>query len=374
MKNYTIHCLTIVLLLFPLFFNAATIPFELIDGKIVIEVKIKNDQHHFIFDSGAFTLISPELKDEINAKKTNIIFEGTDANNAKSKMDVFSTNKLQISDMDLKEVNFSFADVNWMSSRACKKISGIFGANMMKGKIWQIDFKNRKMTVSDQVNELNLANSLQIPFSEENFTGVPKINVKIRNQNLEYIFDTGSGMGFTLDQDSYNKIKDDQFLTFEGLLAQSISSVSIGERYVDLMEVQINNSNIGVQMVDSSSDARNLLGTRFMENYEVQLDFIHKKIILYSNGNHPRYSTFGVSFAPMKEDFIIVNKIQLPQLSALNVKDKILKINSIDVSKVNSETFCEVKKVLDSNSSITIETAAKKTFTLEKENVLKYLR
>ncbi|KUJ49752.1 aspartyl protease family protein [Chryseobacterium sp. JAH] len=374
MKNYTVQCLTIVLLLFPLFFNAATIPFELIDGKIVIEVKIKDKQHHFIFDSGAFTLISPELKDEIKAKKTKIIFEGTDANNAKSKMDVFSTNKLQISDMDLKEVNFSFADINWMSARACKKISGIFGANMMKGKIWQIDFKNSKLTVSDQVNELNVANSVHIPFSEENFTGVPKINIKIRNQNLEFIFDTGSGMGFTLDQNSYNQIKDDLFLTFEGLLAQSISSVSIGERYVDLMEVQINNSNMGVQMVDSSSDSRNLLGTRFMENYEVQLDFIHKKIILNSNGDQPRYFTFGVSFAPMKEDFIIVNKIQLPQLSALNVKDKILKINNIDVSKVNSETVCEVKKVLDSNSSITIETSAKKTFTLEKKNVLEYIR
>nr|WP_314499541.1 aspartyl protease family protein [uncultured Chryseobacterium sp.] len=374
MKNPTIHCLTIFFLLFPLFFNAATIPFELIDGKIVIAVKIKNDQHHFIFDSGAFTIISADLQDKINAKKTNIIFEGTDANNAKSRMDVFSTNKLQISDMDLNDVKFSFADVNWMSSRACRKISGIFGANMMKGKIWKIDFKNRKMTVSDQIGELSSANSVQIPFSEEDFTGVPKINVKIRNQNLEYIFDTGSGMGFTLDQNSYNKIKDDQFLTFEGLLAQSISSVSTGERYVDLMEVQINNTEIGAQIVDSSPDARNLLGTRFMENYEVQLDFIHKKIILQSNGKKPEYSTFGVTLAPMKDDLVIINKLKIPQLSSLNLKDKIVKINHLDISKVNSETFCEVKKILDSSSSITIETAGKKSFTLEKKNVLEYLR
>ncbi len=374
MNTYTIHSLRIVFLLFPLFYNAAIIPFELIDGKIVIAVKIKNDQHQFIFDTGAFTIISPELQDKLDAKKTNIIFEGIDANNSKSNMNVFSTNRLQIGGLDLKKVNFSFADVSWMSSRACQKISGVFGANMMKGKIWKLDFINKTMTISDESNKIKLSNLLQIPFSEEDFTGVPKINVKIRNQDLQYIFDTGSAMGFTLDQDSYNRVKDDQFLTFEGMLAQSISSVSTGKKYVDLMEVQINNSNLGMQMVDSSFDSRNLLGTRFMKNYEVQLDFIHKNIMLYPNGGLPEYSSFGISLAPVKDALIIVNKLQIPQLAALSLNEKIVKVNQIDVSKVSSETFCVVKTVLDSNSSVTIETASKATFTLEKKNVLDYIK
>lgn len=334
---------------------------------------LKNERHNFILDSGAFTIISSELKDKINAKKSNVIFEGIDANNAKSRMEVFTINNVQVSGLHLKNVNFSFADINWMSSRACKKISGILGANAMKDKIWHIDFKNKIITVFDEANESSSSNSVTIPFVEENFTSVPKIKAKIRDQNIEYVFDTGSGMSFSLNQEFYNKIKDNNFLTFEGLLAQSINSISKGERQVDLMEVQLGNVNLGNQIIDSSSETSNLLGTKFMENYLVVLDFINKKIILNPVGNKPEYNSFGVSFAVNKDHLIIVNKLQISQLSELKLGDKILKINTVDVSKANDEILCEVKKMLDEVKVITIENESHQKFTLEKRNILQLL-
>ncbi len=362
----------IFLLLCPLF-KATVIPFDLIEGKIILNVTIKNDQHNFIFDSGAFTFISSELKDKINAQKSNIIFEAIDANNAKSKMDVFTINSLKVADLNIKNVNFSFADIGWTSSRACKKISGILGANMMKGKIWQIDFKNKILTVSEKIENASSAGLVTIPFTEENFTGVPKIEVKIRGQVLDYVFDTGSGMSFSLNQQSYNKIKDNDFLTFEGLLAQSLNSISKGERHVDVMEVQLGNANIGSQIIDSSLEATNLLGTKFMENYLVILDCIHKKIILQPNGNKPEYNSFGVSFAVSKDALIIVNKLQIPQLSELTLAERIVKINDIDVSTANNETFCGIKKMMDEVNTLTIENESHKKFTLEKKNILQLL-
>jgi len=371
MRNHKKH-LFLLLLLFPFFFNATTLPFELIDGKIIVNVNIKNNPHNFIFDSGAFTIISSELKNQLNEKKSTTIFEGIDANNAKSKMEVFSTDNLQIADLNIKNVNFSFADISWMSGRACKKISGIFGANMMKGKVWRIDFKSKMITVFDKPQELT--NTIAaIPFSEENFTSVPRINAKIRNQNIEFIFDTGSGMGFTVNQKSYDKIKDKDFLTFEGLLSQSLNSIVKGQRQVDLMDIELNNTKLGNQIIDSSSDSPNLIGTRFIENYLVDLDFISKKIILANTGKSPEYQSFGVAFAPIDNSLVIVNKLQVPQLSGLQLTDKIIKINNIDVSKMSGEAFCEIKELLDKSQSITIENTSHKTFTLEKQNVLKYL-
>lgn len=365
--------LIILLLLCPFFFKATVIPFELIEGKIVLKVTIKNDQHHFIFDTGAFTIISDELKDKINAKKSDIIFEAIDANNAKSKMDVFTINTLKIADLNIKNVNFSFADISWISSRACKKISGILGANMMKDRVWQIDFKNKTLTVSDKIENASSSGLVEIPFTEGNFTSVPKIEVNIRGHILDYIFDTGSGMSFSLNQQSYNKIKDNNFLVFEGLLAQSLNSISKGERQVDLMEVQLGNVNVGNQIIDSSLEATNLLGTKFMEDYLVVLDCINKKIILYPNGNQPEYNSFGVSFAVSKDALIIVNKLQIPQLSELTVAEKIIKINNIDVSVVNNEMFCGIKKMMDEAKTITIENESHKKFTLEKKNILELL-
>ncbi|GAA4154202.1 hypothetical protein GCM10022217_10940 [Chryseobacterium ginsenosidimutans] len=371
MRNHK-KLLFLFLLLFPFFFNAATIPFELIDGKIVVSLNIKNNPYNFIFDSGAFTIISSELKDQLKEKKSTTIFEGVDANNAKSKMEVFSTDNLQVADLNIKNVNFSFADIGWMSGRACKKISGIFGANMMKGKIWRIDFKSKTITVFDKPQEL--ANPIAtIPFSEENFTNVPRINAKIRNQNIEFIFDTGSGMGFTVNQTVYDKIKDKDFLTFEGLLSQSLNSIVKGQRQVDLMDIELNDTKLGNQIIDSSSDSPNLIGTRFIENYLVDLDFINKKIILASTGKTPEYQSFGIAFAPIDNSLVIVNKLEIPPLSGLQLADTIIKINNIDVSKMSSEAFCEIKTLLDNSKTITIENKSHKIFTLEKKNVLQYL-
>ncbi|HEX7870136.1 MAG TPA: aspartyl protease family protein, partial [Chryseobacterium sp.] len=216
------------LLLFPLFFNATTIPFEYIDGKIVINVDIKNKKHNFIFDTGALTIISSELKGSLDEKKSNVVFEATDANNSKSTMDIFSTNELKVADLKFKNIDFSFADISWMESRACKKISGIFGANMMANKFWRLDFKAKTIVISDQ-SIRNSTEGISIPFTVANFTHVPEASFKIRNQNFSFLFDTGAGNGFTLDSNSYKLVKDSDFLTFEGLLSQSLSSVSKGE-------------------------------------------------------------------------------------------------------------------------------------------------
>lgn len=373
MNTYQKYRFIALLFLFPFFLKAVTIPFELTDGKIIINMNVKNDNYNFIFDSGAFTILSPELKDKINAKKSSIIFEGVDGNKAKSRMEVFTTDNLQIADIKFRDINFSFADVSWMSSRACKKISGIFGANMMAGRRWEINFKNKTIIVSEDSPKIS-SGSAVISFSPENFTSVPKVKVKIRNKILDYIFDTGSGMGFTVDYTSYNLIHDDNFLTFEGLLAQSVNSVSKGERQVDLMETEINGNNLGSQMIDSNPEARNLIGTRFMENYLVDLDFINNKIVLHKTETSPKYDSFGISLAPIGGSLLIVNKLQIPELSELKLKDRIVKVNNIDTSKINSEQFCDIKKIFDNDQKMIVETESGRKITLEKKNVLQFLK
>ncbi|MFC5872254.1 aspartyl protease family protein [Chryseobacterium arachidis] len=353
-------------------YQATTIPFELIDGKIFIPVDIKKEKHYFLFDTGAFTIISSELKGKINEKKSSVIFEASDAHDVKSKMDVFTTNDLQVSDLKFKNVNFSFTDVSWMTGRACKKISGILGANMMKGKVWRIDFKTRTISVFDK-SLTNSSTSITIPFAEDNFTSVPRVKGKIRNQDVEFIFDSGSGMGITLSQNLYNSIKDSNFLTFEGLLSQGLNSINKGERYVDLMDIEFNKAALHNQIIDSSTDPLNLIGIRFIENYLIDLDFINNNIILNPTDKTLEYASFGISLAPLDNNIIVVNKLRIPSLSELSLGDKILKINGLDVSKIAAEKYCEIRKILDNSETIIIENDSNKKFTLEKENVLKYL-
>lgn len=359
-------------LILPLFLSAATIPFDYIDGKIIIKVDVKNKKHNFVFDSGAFTILSEELRGQLNEKKTNMIFEGIDAHNSSSKNEMFSTDKLSIENLKLKDIHFSFMDIGWMTSRACTKISGVFGANSMNGKIWRIDFKTKTITISDKFIESSYKTTL-IPFTEENFTHVPQVKLNIRKQSFNIVFDTGSGSGFTLDAKSYDLVKDNNFLIFEGLLSQSLNSVSKGEKQFDVMNIEVDNTDLGNQIVDTSSNSRNLVGTRFMENFLVDIDFIDKNIILHHLNKTPEYNNFGIALAPVENYLVIVNKLKISQLSELNIGDRMIKVNNINTSNISPESFCEVKRLMDNSQIITLENESGKEFKLEKKNILQYL-
>lgn len=91
------------------------------------------------------------------------------------------------------------------------------------------------------------------------------------------------------------------------------------------------------------------------------------------NGNKPAYNSFGVSFAVNKNRLIIVNSLIADSLSGLNLGERIIKINSMDVSIVNDEIFCEIKKMLNNSTIITLENESYKRFTIEKKNLLQLL-
>lgn len=284
---------------------------------------------------------------------------------------MFSTDVLKIADEKFKKINFSFMDVSWMNSRACMKISGVFGANMMDGKVWRINFKNKTIHISDTTPKSS-DKAVSIPFTEENFTHVPEVKMNVRNQDFSFVFDTGSGSGFTLGSKSYDAIKDNNYLTFEGLLSQSLNSVSKGEKQLDVMEIKFNTIDLGSQIVDSSTDSRNLLGTKFMENFVIELDFISKNITLHNLDKTPEYNSFGVAFAPVEGHLIVMNKLKIPKLSELNVGDKIIKVNNINTNNINGDTFCQVKKTIDDSQMMTFQTDSDKEFKLEKKNILEY--
>src|SRR5690554_2606579 len=92
----------------------SSIPFQYYDGKMIIEVSINNNPHNFIFDTGSLTLISNNLKGNLGEKDINMDFEGIDANGVVSKMKLYSTNKINIGDILLKDLSFSFYETQWI--------------------------------------------------------------------------------------------------------------------------------------------------------------------------------------------------------------------------------------------------------------------
>lgn len=354
----------------------SSIPFQYYDGKMIIEVSINNNLHNFIFDTGSLTLISNNLKGNLGEKDINMDFEGIDANGVVSKMKLYSTNKINIGDILLKDLSFSFYETQWISKRACMTIDGVIGANALDGKIWKIDFKEKKIVFLEREKKIKKeirTQLIEIPFKKDGFTKVPSLNGSIRGIDTEFTFDTGSGMGITIENNIYQKIKDEKYLVSEGLLSQGINSVSKGIRVIDLMKFTINNNDLGEQIVDSSTDATNLIGTRFMENFITTIDFINNKILLEPIKNDIRYESFGFMVAPSNGKIKIINVWETEETSLINLGDEITQINDLVTTELTTDIFCSILEIFRNKNQITIVKTNGEKLVMKKIDLVKKL-
>lgn len=328
---------------------ASVIPFDYIDGKIVIPVEIDNQKYNFIFDSGALTLISSKINN-LSASKSSILFEAKDANQNKDIKDVYVLKSLKVGNVNIKNVNFSTINTDWLSQRACMKIDGILGANALDGNIWKIDFLKKIIFINDNI----YSEGIIIPFKKDSFTKVPKISGKIRGKNIDFLFDTGSNSSISVSKSIYNSIKDDNVIQSEGFISQSVNSNSVGIREIDKMSFHSNDIDFGDQIIDSDNYTLNIIGTMFMENFIVILDFVNNKLQLKKQSDNLSLNSFGFALAPVNNKLQIVNKYNIKSTCLLQLSDIITKVDDLDTKTIDDEKMCKILQKLRSNNFIDI--------------------
>ena len=112
------------------------IPYESVNGKIIIKVNIKGKPYRFILDTGSLTLISKRLYDELNLK---IIYKVcvNDQSALKDSMNVVSVDEIVIGDFTFNNVE-AFALKESNSLVECFNVDGFIGSNILSPFIVQI--------------------------------------------------------------------------------------------------------------------------------------------------------------------------------------------------------------------------------------------
>lgn len=365
MKNFRILFFFILVFGFTKL-HSETIPFIYQEGKIIIKVEVDNKAYNFVFDTGAITVISNEHKFKAFATEFNL--DATDANGENKLYNVYSTDKLKIGKERFKDLKFISADISWISERACMKIDGILGANAMDGKIWTIDFENKTINFDDRILlNTKLPNPILIPFKKHHFTKTPSISVKINEKDYDFEFDTGSNMAFSVDNSIFNTVKKGFFLESEGYLAQGLHSNSTGKGYFSFTNVEIGDGKFEHELLLGVGEKSiNLLGTLFMENYLVVINFKEDNVLLYkNNADKTTYENFGIALADIEGKVKIVRKWNFSETSTLNLNETIAKFDEMEI-KNSKDVICEINKRMKNNNKISIETESGTKLTLNK--------
>lgn len=169
------------------------IPFEVIRNSMIFDMEIEGETYHFFFDTGAGTIVSPELKDKYGLDSIGnyqmVDFYGNTASIPTSSLPELTMGQLSRENLEVAILrplqNFQFCDI---------KIDGILGLEYFNGQVIKLDLRKGELTVASDISFLEENVGSPIPMNYKNGFKRPYVNIQYTDStNTENVlFDTGA--------------------------------------------------------------------------------------------------------------------------------------------------------------------------------------
>ena len=267
-----------------------TFPFEIKKGWIIVPVEIKNKNYNFILDTGTPTLVSKELAESLKMKVIDSV-NAADVYN-KSQINKYTrVENIGIGKVDFIGTVALINDFNATPIWSSLNVDGFIGSNVMQHAIWDIDFIQKQITITDNESKLNLPNEIIENKLFIGVAGIPSIACKM---NGEKIWNFPVDLGYNGDivipfsefekQTENGKISNFKKSDTQGVIGVYGKQNTTRESYTGIInEIEFGNSTLKNKKVYSEEYLGKRFGLDFFRNYRVILNWNSKKIKLIEN-------------------------------------------------------------------------------------------
>ncbi|NAS30384.1 hypothetical protein GTQ40_05330 [Flavobacteriaceae bacterium R38] len=327
------------------------ITFDYYQKFIFVSLTINEKDYQFIYDTGnVLTAIDDDVAGEIVADYKDFSARLKDANDGSRNTELITVKKINIGNIEFENIGAQITDLSAISeSLGCKEIHGVIGSNLIRKAKWQIDYKNKTIVFSDHLESLipntndYSINTVGLDFNQM------KLEVKLNNESLNYLLDTGYNGFIKSNLETFKKIKNQE--NFDYLESYNIGFSAFSKNidttyYSSIKNISLNTINFQNQIVNFRRTKIPLIGNRFLEHYLFTIDWNTKKIYLapVKKMKEDFFRKFEIAFGPnYKTNTINITRV-LSNNNELTLGTKLLKINNIDVSKFNKDELCEFWK------------------------------
>ncbi|PKH50023.1 hypothetical protein CXF68_04575 [Tenacibaculum sp. Bg11-29] len=328
-----------------------TFPFEYTKtGHILIKATIKGEIYDFILDTGATNIISNEL-----AEKLKVVTIGSskisDINEKSTSLAYVKLDDIAIGGINFKGTIGSILDLK-KGDLACLEVDGLIGSNLMRHAVWDFDFQNKMITITDNEKTLNIPSN----YSESKiFVGdayqvsiITKVN---EERVLNNVIDLGNPGCTKLRYKVFKEQKESKrikkYIKGSGGSGFGAFGRSIEKRNSYL--ARINKFRIGDYFINNAivsvEDENTNIGLGFLKNYRVIFNWKTKKFKMIKQRNKDKGNIITFGFKSTFEK----NKLYIDYLydnikasKILKYRDQILSINNKDYSYVSDSQWCEI--------------------------------
>lgn len=374
-----------------------TIDFDYVNKWIVLNVKVDGSdrEYPFIFDTGAPTVVSNLLLNDLKPQNYRVLTSGKDrdtTNAFSNKMLVL--NSLSIGDVVFKEVGCLEMQTEKWDMLNCISAYGIIGCNVIKSCGFQIDYLSKRLTLTDRLQDLPNYSSIEWLNYRTNGQETPIIAAKINDSiNVELLFDTGMSGSITINSHELYQRANSSSTIKKVAKSLSIPNLYIrGETETIYKSLTLNpdrfsffSSNHPNEILVRVNDLPGrkydgTIGNGYFENYNITLDYNRKRVGFIPNSETDTLipSTFGFSTFLNKNSLLIgsIYEGSEAQTAGLCPGDEILKYNDHIIAELPADTYCKIYRnefTLSSPSDSTVQLEVKGKDGISNVKLSRYL-
>ena len=359
------------------------IPFELKGHPILIKCRLNNStkEYKFMFDTGAITLVTPQVANELELQDAiEIELQGTGGKSAK--VNLVQLKNVTVGKSTVQNVAAVIVD---FEKKHGVKIDGILGSNFLEFFQVTINYQKHEITLLHSTEPLSTKNDndIQIPFETNMRSGfAPQVECIINGDITSTgIIDTGypgvAGIPLSLMK-KMSSFKNGNFVKASGSMVGGIVGMA-KESYamrldsLKISSLQINNI---PSISHSSKNDQILLGNKFLSKFLVTIDYLLGKIILspYKATFDTNIFTYGLNLSKKNNKTIVTGVWDNSSAfkAGICINDEIVQINSINAELLSAFDLMAIflNENINSIKIVYIHENSKHTIDLKKEKLL----
>lgn len=310
------------------------IPFIFEKGLIVLPVNIQGNQYKFMVDTGSFNSIIFDRTLKKNIQKSPYYMFGFDINN-----NIFLGNIVEFKDFNIdNKINFNKSQFEIIDYTPTGDFSGIIGNNILSKYNIEIDFKSKNIKFSTKY-AFTKGKILNSKFTSN------KVYYYIYNE--KFMVDTGASITMTTNDSIIINNSTDKRKVY-GFVQKGLAKDNKNPKQESFGKIpSLKFSGWFFKNVDfyTSNKAKNILGSLFLNNFCVSLNYLDKTSYASLNDETDfEFNKFGLRTSNEGVVEYVISK-SISDKKGIRPGDKILKVNNTDFDRVKYTSYWEKKEL-----------------------------
>lgn len=316
----------------------------------LITVEIDNVKYNFLLDTGAPSVISPELFEKLKLKR-KLSTKIYDSNNESNSEVMTIIPSMRIGEINYENIGVLVVDLKKSFALKCLVIDGIVGANQMAKSYWKLDYDKKVCVISKNLPLSEVENFEVVKFSPKSGQLTPLVSLTIDETKYDnVIFDTGFNGTMSLPMNDKLNSFFEKKVEVTGVESAGLYGLGAVKKFYEtqLPSMKMDSFQMKNQSITFSDDPSKTIGNGVFKNYTVIIDWNTNKIFLKANSNEKNrkinmFSSFGFSYIKKEDKVEIISLIENSEAEkkGMLIGDELIGINEMKFKDFDDSQFCD---------------------------------